>query len=272
MCLHQHPVGYNDHTHTPECPDFCIVKWNEDPPCKVVGVSNFKNDDKHLKTSIKERFGYSTKVIEKSGSCEEYAVRLSFPFTQSRILLQLYVAFKKWLMRLDIMEAYLHSKEDLKWFFYVSYVAVHYMLGHHVYVYGVIPVMSPKNDLEFNIDDCLTQKNFKYPARVFKKDRYVYKLFDTTNKGRVNFDLVQLSLCEYSIHKHSHIIFRWRHVHRLAKKFVVEDGFGFVQVIQCQGKANESTMHQQHSLFPLCHYSDQTWMVTCQVTAFHLSW
>ena len=54
MCLHQHPVGYNDHTHTPECSDFCIVKWNEDPPCKVVGVSNFKNYDKDLKTSIKE--------------------------------------------------------------------------------------------------------------------------------------------------------------------------------------------------------------------------
>jgi len=108
-------------------------------------------------------------------------------------------------MTIDIMEAYLHSKEDLKWFFYVFYVAVHYLLDHHVY--GVIPVISPKNDLEFNIDDCLTHKDFKYPTRVFK-DRYVYKLFDTTNKGQVNFDLVQLLLCQYSIHKRSHGIFR----------------------------------------------------------------
>ena len=60
-------------------------------------------------------------------------------------------------------------------------------------LYGDNPCISPTNSLSFVGEDCLTPNNLKVPARVFKKNNYIYKLYDTV-VDPVNLDLLQLSL------------------------------------------------------------------------------
>ena len=101
------------------------------------------------------------------------------------------------MMVIHIQDFSMSSDDDLQTFFCTLYAGVHHLIDNCVYnkaVYNkAIPYIQPNRFLF--LDCCLSPDNTFMPARVFLKDNFIYKLYDT-NEEEINLSLVQLSLPE----------------------------------------------------------------------------
>ena len=184
-CLHQAPVFYK--THHPERPDFAIVTF---PQHKLLGVADFKKDT--FAGAHQESFAYAVRLVE--GSEDKFSLRLVFPFTRHQLSLQLHVPFTNYMMVLEIANVSIPTP-DLQKFFTTFYAAVHYLITPHTAMDLDTPHIAPTPSLVFVGEHCLTPDNIHMPARVFKKDNCIHKLYDTM-KFSVNLNILRLSLAD----------------------------------------------------------------------------
>ena len=106
----------------------------------------------------------------------------------SVVKMQLHMKLNARLMVIDIYEAEAPIETELATFFYAMYAAVQYFLKTPVKT--SFPCISPTRSL--TLQNAITQHNsHELPCRVFEKDGFVYKLYDTKTESP-NFELAQL--------------------------------------------------------------------------------
>ena len=182
-CLHQFPVHIG--SSTPERADIYIVKYNsKNLPANPICATDFKTMD--MAKAETESTAYSIRLMEtQHGVDDSYIMCLNFPSTRFEMKLQLHMELKGRIMVIDICRVgVIGEYTQLAKFFCVLYAAVHDLIMDQM-EYSK-PCVSPTRSL--SLSNQLT-------VRVFEKDGYVYKLFDTKSDAP-NFELVSLLLPE----------------------------------------------------------------------------
>ena len=138
-----------------------------------------------------ESTAYSIRLMEtQRGMDDSYIMCLNFPSTCSEMKLQLHMGLKGRIVVIDICRVgVIGEYTQLPKFFCVLYAAVHDLIMDQI-EYSE-PCVSPTRSLSLS-------NQFPHNlsgARVFEKDGYVYKLFDTKSDAP-NFELVSLLLPE----------------------------------------------------------------------------
>ena len=168
-CLHQMPTRIRHST--PDRADFYIVKLGGDHlPCTTpIGVSDYKQHDEGLATI--ESFGYSAQLMSTGHDLDDYGVHLVFPCTSHVLKLQMHMGMYGRSLVIDI-----HKADALKVLFCAMYAAVHVCIRQSLNYPS--PCISPMPTL--SLSDAITRhSSHRVPCRVFEKEGYVYKLYDT---------------------------------------------------------------------------------------------
>jgi len=175
-CLHQ--IAITDTSD--ESPDIYVAKTDDlGVPVAAVLFADYKKGDEYER-AFNQSVGYTIKVL--SGT---FCTFLSLPCSSRKISLQLHVALDNEVGVITICEAAVSNNEALGHLLYALYKGVHIFIENFQLMTKELPIIEPIKGVEFQTVKSYGKSDvlsFQKPYRVFRKNGFVYKFFDTDFK------------------------------------------------------------------------------------------
>ena len=185
VCCHQMPTFDGSHTKS----DFSVFPYpvgnHMSQHNKFVAVSNFKKSD--FDQSKIESFAHSLSLQQGNTAL----VRILFPMTKHRVMLQIYVPISGSVLLINIFDGDT-SEANLAQFFCMLYVGVKYLLHS-----PIKSTMAPRP-----IDDDKLKLNYyakhTNPCVLISEDNFIYKLYDTV-RNKPQLEVAKLVLSDATV-------------------------------------------------------------------------
>ena len=185
VCCHQMPISDGSRVKS----DFSVFPYPVGNRIfeqnAFVAVSDFKKSD--FRQSKIESFAYS--LAQQKGNTA--LVRLLFPMTKHRVMLQIYVPISGSVLLINIFDGDT-SEANLAQFFCMLFVGVKYLL-HSPIKSTMAPHPIDDNKLKLNYYAKDTN-----PRVLISEDNFIYKLYDTV-RNKPQLEVAKLVLCDATV-------------------------------------------------------------------------
>jgi len=188
-CLHQIAIADT----SGESPDFYVAKTNDlGVPVAAVLFADYNKGDEYER-AFNQSVRYTIKVL--SG---KFCTFLSLPCSSKKVSLQLHVTLDNEVGVITICEAAVSNNKELGRLLYALYKGVHNFIKNFQFMTKELPIIEPIKGLEFQTVKSYGKSDvlsFQEPYRVFRKNGFVYKFFDThlkqPNSHKDNYETIK---------------------------------------------------------------------------------